>query len=71
MQSSNNGLSPNTDQAVAFSCQRCGHCCQGKGGIVLRESDVHGCVRMRNDDVIELFGRVDEGTPVLISEPLP
>lgn len=40
MQSSNNGQSPNTDQAVAFFCQRCGHCCQGKGGIVLRESDV-------------------------------
>lgn len=26
----------------------------------------HGCVRMRNADVIELFEMVDEGTPVLI-----
>jgi lipoprotein-anchoring transpeptidase ErfK/SrfK len=26
----------------------------------------HGCVRMRNDDVIELFELVDEGTPVVI-----
>jgi lipoprotein-anchoring transpeptidase ErfK/SrfK len=26
----------------------------------------HGCVRMRNADVIELFDLVDEGTPVLI-----
>ena len=26
----------------------------------------HGCVRMRNEDVIELFGMVDEGTPVVI-----
>jgi lipoprotein-anchoring transpeptidase ErfK/SrfK len=26
----------------------------------------HGCVRMRNADVIELFELVDEGTPVLI-----
>jgi lipoprotein-anchoring transpeptidase ErfK/SrfK len=26
----------------------------------------HGCVRMRNDDVIELFDRVAEGTPVEI-----
>lgn len=28
----------------------------------------HGCVRMRNDDVIELFDRVAVGTPVLIEE---
>ena len=26
----------------------------------------HGCVRMRNADVIELFDRVEEGTPVEI-----
>ena len=26
----------------------------------------HGCVRMRNADVIELFEMVDEGTPVII-----
>jgi lipoprotein-anchoring transpeptidase ErfK/SrfK len=28
----------------------------------------HGCVRMRNADVIELFELVDEGTPVVIKE---
>jgi len=27
-----------------------------------------GCVRMRNDDVMELFNQVEEGTPVLITE---
>src|SRR5213082_3786603 len=27
---------------------------------------IHGCVRMRNADVIELFELVDEGTPVVI-----
>ena len=26
----------------------------------------HGCVRMRNQDIIELFEQVDEGTPVAI-----
>jgi L,D-transpeptidase YbiS len=26
----------------------------------------HGCIRMRNEDVIELFALVDEGTPVTI-----
>jgi lipoprotein-anchoring transpeptidase ErfK/SrfK len=30
--------------------------------------DSHGCIRMRNDDVIELFDLVDEGTPVTIRE---
>jgi lipoprotein-anchoring transpeptidase ErfK/SrfK len=28
----------------------------------------HGCVRMRNADVIELFGLIDEGVPVVIEE---
>jgi L,D-transpeptidase YbiS len=28
--------------------------------------DSHGCIRMRNDDVIELFDLVEEGTPVVI-----
>ena len=30
--------------------------------------DSHGCVRMRNADVIELFDLVDEETPVVIQE---
>lgn len=28
----------------------------------------HGCIRMRNTDVIDLFDRVDVGTPVVIEE---
>lgn len=28
----------------------------------------HGCVRMRNQDVISLFDRVEVGTPVVIAE---
>lgn len=30
--------------------------------------DSHGCVRMRNEDVVELFDLVDEDTPVMIEE---
>ena len=30
------------------------------------EPDSHGCIRMRNDDVIELFDLVDKDTPVVI-----
>ena len=26
----------------------------------------HGCIRMKNEDVVELFNMVDEGTPILI-----
>ena len=26
----------------------------------------HGCIRMRNEDVIDLYNRVDVGTPVLM-----
>ena len=28
----------------------------------------HGCIKMRNNDVIELFNRVSAGTPVMITE---
>ena len=31
----------------------------------------HGCIRMRNDDVIDLFDRVEAGTRVLIEAPAP
>src|SRR6266568_1220176 len=30
--------------------------------------DSHGCIRMRNTDVVELFALVDEGVPVIIEE---
>ena len=32
------------------------------------EADSHGCIRMRNADVIELFDLVEVGTPVRISK---
>jgi len=31
----------------------------------------HGCVRMRNEDIIELFDRVEAGTVVEICADLP
>ena len=31
----------------------------------------HGCIRMRNDDVIDLFDRVEAGTTVVIETPTP
>ena len=31
----------------------------------------HGCIRMRNDDVVDLFDRVEAGTRVMIEAPGP
>ena len=28
----------------------------------------HGCIRMRNADIVELFDLIEAGTPVIISE---
>ena len=28
----------------------------------------HGCIRMRNDDIVRLFSLVTPGTPVMIRE---
>jgi len=33
---------------------------------LLGQAVSHGCVRMRNRDVVELFGRVEVGTPVIV-----
>jgi lipoprotein-anchoring transpeptidase ErfK/SrfK len=37
-------------------------------GIAVGKPDSHGCIRMRNVDVIELFNRVPVGTSVMIAE---
>ena len=36
--------------------------------IKMGEADSHGCIRMRNKDVIQLFDMVEVGTKVLITE---
>jgi lipoprotein-anchoring transpeptidase ErfK/SrfK len=33
---------------------------------LLGQAVSHGCVRMRNSDVVELYGRVSVGTPVIV-----
>jgi len=33
---------------------------------LLGQAVSHGCVRMRNRDVVQLYGRVDIGTPVIV-----
>lgn len=37
-------------------------------GVAMGVPGSHGCIRMRNADVIDLFDRVDAGTPVEIAE---
>ncbi len=36
--------------------------------VVLGVPGSHGCIRMRNTDMVDLFNRVPVGTPVIISE---
>jgi lipoprotein-anchoring transpeptidase ErfK/SrfK len=36
--------------------------------VTMGEPGSHGCIRLRNDDVIRLFDLVDVGTPVMIRE---
>ncbi|MDZ7735411.1 MAG: L,D-transpeptidase [Gammaproteobacteria bacterium] len=36
--------------------------------VTMGKSGSHGCIRMRNSDVIELFDQVEVGVPVLIRE---
>lgn len=36
--------------------------------VVLGVPGSHGCIRMRNTDMVDLFNRVPAGTPVIISE---
>lgn len=33
---------------------------------LLGQAVSHGCVRMRNSDVVKLYGRIDVGTPVIV-----
>jgi lipoprotein-anchoring transpeptidase ErfK/SrfK len=37
-------------------------------GIAVGKPDSHGCIRMRNADIVELFNRVPVGTSVMIAE---
>ncbi len=69
MQSQQGGHGPNTDNAVAFECKRCGHCCQGKGGIVLRETDVERLaahLQMDADAFLQKYTENPHGKPLII-----
>ena len=44
---------------TAFDCHMCGHCCEGKGGIVVSPSDLQRLcdfLRMPADAVIAAYG---------------
>ncbi len=44
---------------TAFDCRMCGHCCEGKGGIVVSPADLQrlcAYLRMEADDVIAAYG---------------
>ncbi len=69
MVSNEGAQGPNTDKAVAFNCQRCGHCCYGKGGIVLREHDVQRLathLQMTPEDFLQTYTESPHGKPRII-----
>lgn len=44
---------------TAFDCRMCGHCCEGRGGIVVSPADLQrlcAYLRMEADDVIAAYG---------------
>ena len=48
-----------SQETQAFSCKMCGHCCKGKGGIVVSPSDLKrlcATLRMEEEEVIRRFG---------------
>lgn len=48
-----------SQETQAFSCKMCGHCCKGKGGIVVSPSDLKrlcATLRMEEEEVIRQFG---------------
>lgn len=49
---------------TAFDCRMCGHCCEGKGGIVVSPSDLQRLcdfLRMKAEDIIEAYGEYVNG----------
>ena len=58
----------NADGVNVDSHDRCIYIHGTNGESRIGTPSSHGCIRMLNDDVITLFNRVPEGTPVLISE---
>ena len=49
-----------SQETQAFSCKMCGHCCKGKGGIVVSPSDLKRLcttLRMEEEEVIRQFPR--------------
>lgn len=45
---------------TSFNCQRCGHCCQGEGGIVMTARDRERLARHLNQDIAEMLSSCAE-----------
>jgi len=45
---------------IAFTCRRCGHCCQGEGGIVLSDEDIDRLANQLQMDRSDMLTRFAE-----------
>lgn len=54
----------------SFSCQRCGHCCFGRGGIVVGQRDLPRLLayfHMEKEDFLAKYTELFDGKPTLIT----
>ncbi len=61
-----------TTTLIAFSCQRCGHCCHGEGGIILKPSDAERLAAhlgLTRAELLERYGADKGSKPNLKTGP--
>lgn len=54
----------------SFSCKRCGHCCFGRGGIVVGQRDLPRLLayfKMEKEDFLARYTELFDGKPTLIT----
>lgn len=55
---------PDSDADSLFHCRQCGHCCEGRGGIVLGPSDLERLatfLELAPETVVEHYGEMSNG----------
>lgn len=54
----------------SFSCRRCGHCCHGRGGIVVGQRDLPRLLayfNMEKEEFLSRYTEIFDGKPALIT----
>lgn len=65
-----NGFSGNNMSEKSFTCRRCGHCCHGRGGIVVGQRDLPRLLayfKMEKEEFLQKYTEEFDGKPTLIT----